>query len=90
MRQRNKVDAIYELRSAAETKARAEAAVDRLPTPENRDALLDARSTLEEKTMKALDVCHECGHPHGPADPHMPRGGNVIQIDFNKSEETED
>lgn len=71
-RSKDKVDAIYDLRKAAEEKGRAEEALDQDPSPEKRDRLLDAHMELEEKTMQALDVCHQCGHEHGPDEPHRP------------------
>lgn len=74
-----KVDAIYELRYAAEEKARAETALEQSPSPENRDALLDAQLTLEERTVKALTVCHQCGHEHAPGEPHA---DNVLRPEF--------
>jgi hypothetical protein len=35
-----------------------------------RDRLLDAQIDLEEKTMAAIEACHECGLPHLPDAPH--------------------
>jgi len=67
---KKKIDAIYELRHAAEKKALAEKAVDENPTAQNRDRLLDRQIELEEKTMTAIERCHECGHSHGPDEPH--------------------
>ena len=80
---REKIDAIYDLRDAAEAKVRLEAAVDETPTPAARDALLDATLDLEAKTQHAIEACHECGHAQG-GDVHVsPRGeSNVIDIDF--------
>ncbi len=74
-RQPDKVQAIYELRKAAEHKAFAEVAVDREGTPEARDALLDATLQLEAKTQDAIEVCHFCGRPHA---------GNVVEVDFRR------
>jgi hypothetical protein len=67
---KSKIDAIYELREAAEEKALAEKAVDDDPSWENRDALLDKQAKLEAKTVSAISVCHECGHEHLPDAPH--------------------
>jgi hypothetical protein len=61
---RKKIDAIYELRTAAENKALAEKALDDEPGAERRDQLLHAQIKLEEKTIEAIEVCHECGRPH--------------------------
>ena len=67
---KSKVEAIYDVRDAAETKAHAEHALEDKPTLENRDELLDAQMKLEEKTQDAIEVCHECGHEHEPSKPH--------------------
>lgn len=67
---RKKIEAIYELRKAAESKALAEKALDDEPVVHRRDELLDAQIKLEEKTIAAIEVCHECGHPHSSDEPH--------------------
>ncbi len=54
-----KIEAIYELRDAAEKKALAERAVDENPTPQNRDDLLKRQIELEDKTMTAIERCHD-------------------------------
>jgi hypothetical protein len=69
---KNKVDAIYALREAAEKKALAEKELAEDPRAEKRDRLLEARLALEEKTMTAIEVCHECGHQHAHGQPHVP------------------
>jgi len=74
-----KIEAIYELRDAAEEKAHAEHAFANQPTAEQRDALLDAQMNLEEKTFGAIVACHECGHEHGPDEPHFDRS-KVIEL----------
>ncbi len=66
-----KIDAIYEVRAAAEKKALAEKALDEDPGVEKRDQLLEARLTLEEKTIAAIEVCHDCGQAHGENEPHQ-------------------
>jgi hypothetical protein len=68
---RRKVEAIYELRKAAEKKALAERNLVENPTPQNRAKLLETQSALETKTMDAIDVCHECGHEHDAGSPHV-------------------
>jgi hypothetical protein len=68
---KNKVDAIYDLRQAAEEKALAEKKLDENPSPENRDELLEKQVALESKTMTAIEVCHECGHGHPPEGAHV-------------------
>ncbi|HEV3091578.1 MAG TPA: hypothetical protein VGX91_09100 [Candidatus Cybelea sp.] len=67
---RKKIDAIYELRRAAEEKALAEKALEENPGPKRRDQLLEAQMTLEAKTHDAIDVCHECGHAHDSGAAH--------------------
>ena len=65
-----KIDAIYELREAAEKKGHDERVLADEPTPEHRDQLLDSMLELEHKTVKALTACHECGHEYGSHEPH--------------------
>lgn len=71
---KSKIDAIYELREAAEEKARAEREVDAVPSPEKKDRLLETQLTLEEKTVAAIEACHECGHEHAPGEDHRWNG----------------
>lgn len=73
---RRKIDAIYELREAAEEKARAEKEHDEEPSPETKDRLLEKQLTLEEKTVVAISICHECGHSHPPEGEHRWDGGD--------------
>ena len=73
---KRKIDAIYELREAAEEKARAEKEVDDAPSPEKKDRLLDKQLTLEEKTTAAIVACHECGHEHPPEADHRWNGSD--------------
>ncbi|MGB8907892.1 MAG: hypothetical protein WCC84_04025 [Candidatus Cybelea sp.] len=68
---KSKIDAIYDLRQAAEEKALAEKAVDDNPSWENRDVLLEKQAKLEAKTVSAIEVCHECGHEHLSDAPHL-------------------
>lgn len=91
-----KIAAIYDLREAAEAKANAENAVEIDPTPNSRDALLDAQIELEAKTADAVDACHDCddtSHDHAPkvasgsGTPAASRkrtnqDDNVIEVDF--------
>lgn len=79
MESKDKIDAIYKLRDAAEQKARAERDLDETATPEARDALLDAQEELEKSTYQAINVCHECGHEHGEGRPHVVPD-NVVQL----------
>ncbi len=87
-REQTKVQAVYDVREAAEKKARAEVALDEAPTRAARDALLDAQLDLEAKTEDAIAACHECGHEHGPRLPHDhsdrigKRQGNLVDVDF--------
>jgi hypothetical protein len=70
-RSSRKIDAIFEVRAAAEKKALAEKALDDDPGMEKRDQLLEARLTLEEKTIAAIEICHDCGHANGADQPHQ-------------------
>ncbi|HXB83422.1 MAG TPA: hypothetical protein VNU22_08770 [Candidatus Acidoferrum sp.] len=70
---RKKIDAIYELRTAAENKALAEKALEDEPVAERRDQLLRAQIKLEEKTMEAIEVCHDCGGTHSSDEAHEKR-----------------
>jgi hypothetical protein len=65
-----KIEAIYDLREAVEAKVHAEHALDLVPSPETRTALLDATLELEAKTQAAIDVCHECGLSHAADSEH--------------------
>jgi hypothetical protein len=86
--QQNKIEAIYELREAAEQKAKAEVAADTERTALARDILLDAQLRLESKTADAIEACHECGLPHAPDAPHgLGQRGNVIDVSFGKTQE---
>ena len=67
---RKKIDAIFDLRRAAESKALAEKALEERPDPKRRDALLNAQIKLEEKTAEAIDVCHECGYARESGHQH--------------------
>lgn len=80
-----KIAAIYGLREAVETKARAEQALESEPSPEARAALLDATLDVEAKTQDAIEVCHQCGHEHEPDQAHVgDTGDNVIEVDFGR------
>ena len=78
---KRKVDAIYELREAAEAKAAAEKTLEEQPTQQRREEWLDAQLALERKTLEAIEACHECGHEHRPQEPHAVPGGNVVSLD---------
>jgi hypothetical protein len=67
---KRKIDAIYELRKAAEDKALAEKALEDRPIAQRRDRLIEARIKLEEKTAAAIDICHECERPHAASEAH--------------------
>jgi hypothetical protein len=68
---KDKIDAIFELRDAAEEKALAEKAVDDDPCWQNRDDLLDKQLKLNSKTTTAIRACHECGREHLPNASHV-------------------
>lgn len=82
--QKNKIDAIYALREAAEEKALAEVELSAHATKSARDVLLNAQLQLEAKTQDAIEACHECGHAHASDDAHVGSNGNVIQVAFGK------
>jgi hypothetical protein len=97
--QRRKIDAIYELRDAVETKVNAERDLEQDASSAARDALLAAQLELEAKTQDAIDVCHECGHAHAADSEHVPHepGGdpritgyqdNVVHVDFRRESES--
>jgi hypothetical protein len=83
--QHDKLEAIYDLREAAEQKGRAEHALEVHPSSQARDALLDAQLDVEKKTVTAIDACHECGLEHAPGQSH----GNVVKVDFKRRSQTE-
>jgi len=70
---KRKIDAIYELREAAEKKGRQEKILADHPSQDHRDQLLDSLLDLEAKTSEAIGACHECGHQHEPDAPHGPK-----------------
>jgi hypothetical protein len=74
----DKIAAIYDLRSAVEAKVHAERRLAEVPCADARAALIDAALELEEKTQRAIEVCHECGLNHAPGNNHS----NVIEVDF--------
>ena len=68
-RMKNKVDAIFELREAAEEHGRASAQLDDTPdSKEARFAVFDTRAKLEAATVEAMESCHHCGGAHLTAD----------------------
>ena len=85
---KKKIDAIYELREAAERKARVEQAVEEQPTKRGKDELLDAKLQLERKTVEAIDACHECGHAHGAGEDHIWMKGTAV-TDLRARRETD-
>jgi hypothetical protein len=66
---KQKVEAIFDLREAAEAHALARLAVDQFPTPSRKDDLLEAKLTLEEATQDAIDACEHCALPHAKDAP---------------------
>lgn len=82
MRQKvNKVEAVYQLREAAEAHGRAEALLETERSAETVDALLEAKEKLEEKTVEAIESCEHCGEPH--CDDASHKKDNVITMRFN-------
>ena len=82
---KNKVQAVYELREAAEEHGRAEAQIDLDRTPENVDRLLEAKERLELKTVEAIQACEHCGEAHCEDESHKHKS-NVINVEFAKNE----
>ena len=66
---KQKVEAIFDLREAAEAHALARLAVDQFPSPSRKDELLEAKLTLEEATQDAIDACVHCSLPHAQNAP---------------------
>ncbi len=83
-----KIAAIYDLREAVETKVHAEQALDAEPSADTRMALLDATLDVEDKTQKAIEVCHECGREHADDVAHgvTSSADNVINVKFGRSD----
>jgi len=88
-KERDHVDAIYELRDAVETKVEIEHSLQANPSPQGRDALLEAQLTVEARTQDAIEACEDrdCGHDHaaGPHPEHdrvRGRRDNVVAVDF--------
>ncbi len=83
---KSKVDAIFELREAAQAVGRAEAFLEQTPSFEHVDALLDAKLLVEEKTSEAIESCEHCGLQH--RDHQHPSisntGEKIIAVDFRK------
>ena len=85
MRQKvNKVEAVYQLREAAEAHGRAEALLETERSAETVDALLAAKEKLEEKTIEAIEACEHCGEAH--CDDLSHKKDNVINMRFSMSD----
>ena len=84
---KKKIDAIYDLRDAAERKARVQQAVEEQPTKQRKDELLDAKLELERKTVEAIDACHECGHVHEPNQDHVWKRSNVTDLNTRREKD---
>jgi len=82
---KNKVEAVYELREAAEEHGRAELQIDLDHSPENVGRLLDAKERLELKTVEAIRACGHCGDNHCTDESHQDKS-NVIKVEFAKNE----
>lgn len=78
---KNKVQAVYELREAAEEHGRIEEQIGTDRSPENIDRLLDAKERLELKTVQAITACEHCGEAHCDDESHQ-RKSNVINVEF--------
>lgn len=82
---KNKVEAVYELREAAEAHGRAEAQLDAHRSPDAVDALLDAKELLEIKTVEAIQSCEHCAEAHCDDPTH--KKDNVLNVNFGPAEE---
>ena len=86
---KSKIDAVYELREAAEAHGRAETVLQLGSSPQNRDAALQTRVELEAKTAQALEACEYCGRLHRDDEPHPAASAHhtaqgVIELRFDK------
>ncbi|MDQ6929656.1 MAG: hypothetical protein M3126_03185 [Candidatus Eremiobacteraeota bacterium] len=80
---KNKVEAVYELREAAEEHGKAEAMIDTERSAKNIDRLLDAKERLEVKTIEAIQACEHCGEGH--CDDISHQKANVINVRFARN-----
>lgn len=78
---KNKLQAVYELREAAEEHGRIEQQIETDRSPANIDRLLDAKERLELKTVEAISACEHCGLTHCGDESHQ-RKTNVINVEF--------
>lgn len=88
-RTNDKIEAIYELREAADAKARADVEREAGDTPHSRDVLLDASLELEDKTQDAINLVLEDSTPL-PDDVRSRIGAthdNVVDVDFRPQSE---
>ncbi|MDP9018311.1 MAG: hypothetical protein M3N19_08325 [Candidatus Eremiobacteraeota bacterium] len=83
---KNKVQAVYELREAAEEHGRAEERLEMDRTGKNIDRLLDAKELLELKTVEAIQACEHCGQTHCE-DPAHTAKNNVVNVKFARPED---
>lgn len=83
----NKVEAVYQLREAAEAHGRAEAEFDKDRSPENVDALLEAKELLEVKTVEAIEACEHCAQSHCEDPDH--KRSKVINVEFGSRDQGE-
>jgi|GEM_PF-2515978 len=89
---KEKVDAVFELREAAQELGRQQEKLERDGSPEQRDAVLDARLEVEGKTAEAVEACAYCGREHCDDEGHRARrmpnvthaGEKVIRLEFGQ------
>jgi len=94
---KKKMDAVFELREAAEELGRQEQKLEADQSPERRDAVLDARLEVEGKTAEAIDACEDCGREHCEDESHAARrrvavtrsDGKVVKVEFGKKQTAE-
>lgn len=68
MHSSQKINAIYNLRTAVEAKVRAEQRLALMPSADTRAALLPATLEVEEQTQSLIEACHQCGRRHADAE----------------------
>jgi hypothetical protein len=81
-----KLEAIYELREAAQEYGRVLDQSGDGDDPAARDRRLSAMERLEESTARAIEACEYCGRPHTDEDPPK-TSRKVIPGPFPKPEQ---
>ena len=86
-----KLEAIYELREAAQEYGRVLDQIGEREDADSRDQRIAAMERVEESTARAIEACEYCGRPHTDEEPpHTPRKvipGSFPQADQSDSKE---